>query len=697
MRDACFLRNGLDAVLVGPSGSLEEWPLPGGERGYWYKIDRYYPPEIPVLPVPHRRELIRGYRPSPGGPWYELAPLAYCTYRTDPPPLPSAQSFDPEDGVLHTRVQVGGALVQVVTFLHYALPLLVEHYEATEPIVIDFVIAPGVWAETSMEREPFLRPPVFADDGFRFRVGDRTISGWMVVDGPVEARGREGKCVGNCVRARSVTRFAAIVDSQEKATPKQVADAIRQGWRALLAHHRAFWREHTARGATVHLPDRILDRVFAYTRYQLKASQSRESGGLPVNALRSTWSSHLLWDMAFIHRALLLMGYLEEGERACAFLERTAEAARAAAAAEGAAGLKWEWEITHDGRPAYGVHRHLAGQIHNNAAYSTMLWSQCAAARDRALLRRFAPLLAGIAEYYLTGVLTAGRLRPVVGVGEMNVLLRREPATLAGAVRALRLGALAGRVLGRADLGARCLQAARALLTQLPDALRGGDPGLASVGVPAHQREARVVRDGPELNFGILVPIFPMEVIPAHSPQALDLVARFLAGAASPHGMPGSGIAARRPREAFPWAAGLTAAILARGGRADEAWRLLQGVGPAVNAFGGMAEHVDDIGGWNMQYFGTAQAVVCIAIAALLVLRRGAHWRLLPVPPPAWDGCGVRNLTDGGVAVSFVWARRGGFSEVRMRNLLPLRRRVRVTAGGETHRVTLAPFQEVAV
>jgi hypothetical protein len=38
----CFLGNGLDSVLIGPTGSMVA-DKAGKDRCYWYKSDRYYP------------------------------------------------------------------------------------------------------------------------------------------------------------------------------------------------------------------------------------------------------------------------------------------------------------------------------------------------------------------------------------------------------------------------------------------------------------------------------------------------------------------------------------------------------------------------------------------------------------------------------------------------------------------------------
>src|SRR3954471_19617747 len=76
----CFMGNGLDAVLIGPTGAMVPTRAQGNlDRCYWYKANRYYPEERAVV-VPGR--LPREGQPlhAPNAAWHELAPLARCWY-----------------------------------------------------------------------------------------------------------------------------------------------------------------------------------------------------------------------------------------------------------------------------------------------------------------------------------------------------------------------------------------------------------------------------------------------------------------------------------------------------------------------------------------------------------------------------------------------------------------------------------------
>ena len=79
--DHCFLGNGTDGVLIGYSGAMVPERVNTPEQSVWYKSDRYYPPERPIVPVPHRhyrKEVTR--LPDPTDSWYELAPLGRSWY-----------------------------------------------------------------------------------------------------------------------------------------------------------------------------------------------------------------------------------------------------------------------------------------------------------------------------------------------------------------------------------------------------------------------------------------------------------------------------------------------------------------------------------------------------------------------------------------------------------------------------------------
>jgi hypothetical protein len=692
----CFLGNGIDAVLIGHTGSMTPERVDGLERCYWYKSDCYYPSRIRLLPMPHRRISLPSYRPREEDPWYELAPLSRCWYevylpgtRGPRPFIASEQRFSAHDATLLTRATYEGVTVEVQTYLHACHPLLVERYRASRPVRWRFYLAPGVWQEDELEPLPFTSLTARAGPlpQFHYRLDDLEGIQAMVVRGPVAAWGFQGKAAWvDCVGQES-SRYVLVVDGKETREPRTADGLIalleEKDPEELYRAHAGTWARYWAEGATVEIPDPDLQRSYSFSLYQFKASQNPRSGGLPVNNLRATWSSHIFWDAMFVHLALVGAGHLPEGEAACAFLERTAAAAEEAARAYGAQGLKWEWELTHDGRPAYGALRHLTHQVHNNASYSQMLWHQIQFSGDRSLVDRYYPLLRGIAEFFLTGVVQeAGGevdLRPVVGVHEHASLVRREAATLAGCIRALQNAAAAARLLGRDLPFAQRCEAVAERLRPLLDQLFAGGVLRAHAGTD-------------EVNFGCLFPFFPMALYPPDDPRTLATARAYLSRNANPvHGLVGHGMGWRGPREGFPWAAGWLAAVLALAGEADTAWEVLLRTKVAMNAFGGMAEKVDDYGRWNMQYFNTAQAAVCIGIHSLLLQERGEVLAVLPRVPSEWDRCRFSGLMLGPLKVSAEWERGRGVTACQVRNAGPAETQRTVVVNNRAYEITLGP------
>lgn len=127
----CFLGNGLDAVLVGYTGSMVADRV-GVDRCVWYKSDRYYP-ETKLVQVAGRFPTDRPLEHAVGSGWYEIAPLGRTWYEViwHGQPLSvqaSQQRLVPQEGTLHSRVDYGPVQVEVTTLLHASRSLLVERY-----------------------------------------------------------------------------------------------------------------------------------------------------------------------------------------------------------------------------------------------------------------------------------------------------------------------------------------------------------------------------------------------------------------------------------------------------------------------------------------------------------------------------------------------------------------------------------------
>lgn len=680
----CFLGNGLDAVLIGYTGSMVPDKV-GVDRCVWYKADRYYP-EDKLVQVAGRFPMDRPLEHAPGSGWYEIAPLGRTWYEVfwQEQPLPvqaSAQRFVPQEGTLYSQVNYGPLRAEVTTFLHARHSVLIERYVFDREVEFRAWMGPGVWVEEGWDTDPFREVWMCPDapEG-RYDLGETRGFMRLEVEPAPLGFGTHGRDRWLTTRGRVITKYFAIVDDRQGALDISALNrAIAQGYDRLRQEHVAFWRAYFA-ASSISIPDAGFQRFYEASHYHFKAMQNRASGGLPVNNLRRTWSSHVFWDSYFIQRAMLEANHRAEALEACRFLQRTIEHARRHAQEEfGCEGLKWDWEITHDGRKAYGTLLHMKDQVHNNASYANEIWQYYEFTQDRAMLEEFYPLLEGIAHFFLARVVekTARgyEIRPVVGVHESPIRVRNEGITLAGTIAILQHVARAADVLGRAsDFSRRCAKVASAL-SQTLQWLYNGRYFASAEGTDT-------------LNMSSLAPIYPMRVVDYHDPRSLST-----ARAYRQHYVDRLRSHGGDKQVGFPWAAGVLATVLARQGDGDGAWDIIQSTRPTISSFGGMTEVMED-GQWNMQYFGTAQGAVCTAIHNLLLQGEGDEICLFPALPPGWKRAEFQDLLAAGCGVSASFDRRLGCGEAVVRNVSPFLLSRSLRYGEERFTVTLAPAEE---
>ncbi len=637
----CFLGNGLDAVLVGPTGSMVADKV-GVDRCNWYKSDRYYP-EDRLIQVAGRWPEGQPLEHAEGSGWYEAAPLGRTWYQVLDHGQPlellaSEQHFVPQEGTLYTRLDYGAVKGEAVTWLHAHTSLLVEQYTFDHPVEFRAWMGPGVWIEEGWDTNPFYAVEMDQDAARgRYDLGETHGMFLLRLDGAGAALGRAGLDRSLTVRARQITKYFAIIDDRQGLLDlAPIDEQIAQGYDALRAEHLAFWQGYFA-ASRIEIPDAQFQFFYDASMYHLKAMQNRVSGGLPVNNLRRTWSSHIFWDSYFLQRALLEANHRDEALEGCRFFQRTLDHARRHAREEfGCDGLKWDWEITHDGRKAYGALLHQKFQIHNNASYANQIWGYYLYTQDAALLREFYPILEGLAQFYLNCIVEDSErglgIGYQVGVHESPTKVRNDGTNLAGTIAILRHCADAARLLGQeTDFTRRCAETAERLMVPMEGLYNG--------------RYFQASEDEDKLNMSSIAPIYPMQVIPARDPRALSTIEAFTGhyrGRMMGHG--GS-------ERGFPWAAGILATITARQGDRDLAWTILDGARPTICTFGGMTEVMEDHR-WNMQYFGTAQSAVCTALHNLLLQTHDDVIDVFPALPSGWTTAAFERLLAAGLTIS---------------------------------------------
>jgi len=413
----CLLGNGIDAVLIGPTGAMTQERAQGWlDRCYWYKSDRYYPEDRLAHASYRRAPANNPLERAPESGWYELAPLGRAWYevrwagqRLDV--RSSQQRFVPQEGMLYSEVDYGVARARVTTFLHATRPLLVVHAEFDLPgeyrqlpqqVAFRALLAPGPWIEEYDDTDPFVRVKVDKSRRFRYDLGECKGYLALALDPAPACSGYDGQTVWGEGSGKTFTACFVIADDHDGPLDKDVLDdAAALGYEGLRREHLACWRDYFAR-SSISIPDPQFQYLYDTSMYHFKAMQNPVSGGLPVNNLRLTWSSHVFWDAYFIQRALLVANHLHEARQGARFFQHTLDHARRHAREEfNSPGLKWDWEITHDGRKAYGTWLHQKEQVHNNGSYANMIWSVYEFTADREFLADYTPILRGLAEFFL--------------------------------------------------------------------------------------------------------------------------------------------------------------------------------------------------------------------------------------------------------------------------------------------------------
>ncbi|HWE61962.1 MAG TPA: hypothetical protein VHB98_09635 [Chloroflexota bacterium] len=701
-----FLGNGIDAVLLGPSGAMTAEPAHDLDRCYWYKADTYYADARRFAPGDDPTTFLDA---PPGGTNFQLAPLGRAWFEVldaGHRPLPllrSTQQFSPSAGLLTTQAIYEGVTLTVQTTLAVILPALLFDLSADRDLTLRAYAAPGLWPDDAEQVEPATAclPLAGTVPGWRYQVGAHTCNlrlvpvsgchdaGTGAQDAWLRLTGRRLRwwAVLECSRypdeRGSWQRLPLLAPAQSMhpgvAIPRSTAPVGEQA-RVMPADATAAAGPTSANapadpavGPQVELPDEDYQRLHAFSMYMFRAMQHRYSGGLPVNNLRRTFNSHVFWDGAFVQRALLEAGQVAPAREAWRFLARTREAAAANARDTfDAPGLHWDWETTHQGERAYIPWLQQRFQVHNTPLLAHMIMADYRATRDLAVLEEGYPLLAGAATFLLHAVLVeeAGRLvtRPLVGSHEAAQPVVNDGATVAASLRLLLDVALAARLLGRYDgFARRCAVAAHQLRGTLASLFNG--------------RYFQASRDQDRLNTSSLAPIYPAGVIAPADPRAMSTVAAYQRR--YPNRMAGHG----NNEQGFPWSAGILARLLAFQGRVDAAWQQLDLARTALCVQGGCAEYVDAQGRWNNQYFSTAQAALCSALHALLLQAHGAELRLFPALPAHWQRCGFRDFLVDGVRLDARYDR--GAAEVVVRNACARPRRIRLRFGAHVQLLTL--------
>jgi hypothetical protein len=676
----CFLGNGTDAVLVGYTGSMVPDKV-SVDRCNWYKSDRYYPEKNLVM-VAGRYPMDKKLQHAEGSGWYDAAPLGrtwYYLFDGDKRLELQAteQQFVPQDGTLYSKVDYGTVRGEVVTWMHATRSILIERYTFDREVDFEAWIGPGVWVEEGWDTNPFNSVEMDAKlpEG-RYDLGETQGIMALRVEPQPTSYGQSGNDRSVRTRGKTITKYFTITDNRQGPLTTEALDkAVAKGYDALRQEHVAFWKQYFS-ASNISIPDEQFQHFYDASMYLFKAMQSRVSGGLPVNNLRRTWSSHVFWDSYFIHRAILEANHIDEALEGCRFFQRTLDHAKRHAREEfGCDGLKWDWEITHDGRKAYGTLLHMKFQVHNNGSYANEIAGYFDYTQDKAYLEEFYPILRGLAVFFMNCIVEKSEEKGyeigfLVGVHESPVKVRNDGINLAGTIAILRHCARAAKVLGKEDeFTAQCTEVADALMKTM-DGLYNGSFFRAS-------------ESEDKINMSSITPIYPMGVIPSKDPRAISTAETYMGK------YDGQLVGfSHTNNSGSPWTAGVLGAVLAWQQKGDHVWRVLDAARPTLCNFGGATEVMEN-GEWNMMYFGTAQGAMCIALHQMLLQTHGDGIDIFPALPASWPRASFENLLVNGFTVTASWTPQEVEWTVHNRSNVALTRDVRYGDHAET--VTLQP------
>lgn len=680
----CFLGNGTDAVLVGYTGSMVPDKV-SVDRCNWYKSDRYYPEKNLVM-VAGRFPIDKKLEHAEGSGWYDAAPLGrtwYYLFDGDNRLELQAteQQFVPQDGTLYSKVDYGTVKGEVVTWMHATRSILIERYTFDKEVDFEAWIGPGVWVEEGWDTNPFNSVEMDAKlpEG-HYDLGETQGIMALRVEPQPTAYGQSGDDRSARTRGKTITKYFTITDNRQgPLTTEALDEAVAKGYDALRQEHVDFWKQYFS-ASNINIPDEQFQHFYDASMYLFKAMQSRVSGGLPVNNLRRTWSSHVFWDSYFIHRAILEANHVDEALEGCRFFQRTLDHAERHAREEfGCDGLKWDWEITHDGRKAYGTLLHMKFQVHNNGSYANEIAGYYDYTQDNAYLEEFYPILRGLAVFFMNCIVEKSEEKGyeigfLVGVHESPVKVRNDGINLAGTIAILRHCARAAKVLGKEDeFTAQCTEVADALMKTM-DGLYNGSFFKAS-------------ESEDKINMSSITPIYPMGVIASKDPRAISTAEVYM----GKYDGQLVGFSHLNTNSGSPWTAGVLGAVLAWQQKGDLVWRVLDAARPTLCNFGGATEVMEN-GEWNMMYFGTAQGAMCIALHQMLLQTHGDEIDIFPAIPASWPRASFENLLVNGFTVTASWTPQAVEWTVHNRSNVALTRDVRYGDHAET--VTLQPGED---
>ncbi|MBI2438461.1 MAG: hypothetical protein HYV36_06590 [Lentisphaerae bacterium] len=706
-----ILANGTDAIMVDPVGSTDSiycphysWPLPDKASLGWFKTDR------------------KNFQSDTdyGGSLCLAHPTTLLFIGPEEiMPVKMEQVFDPQTATITTRFSqfshrdAGQVSLKVTTFLTDE-HILIERYEVLEapatPFHIEFCIRPPRNAGTCENDPPLAAQGIeywAARDqrmlGFSYEIcGYRGVCAtWydlsaglspIALSAPVvskvepvegaKAEARDRLRTPALAAGTVVTRYTAVLDSEDTPDPKQalaalIAQTQAKGYAQTRAAHVRSWQTYNDQ-AQVRLPASDLQYLYDTSLYVLNSVFNRATGFMPMGILPYHWQNCMFWDSWFCSMAWLGCNRGENARRISEFWIGKLEEARDLARPLGVSGARFGWTSN---RRFFTRDAPRVIQFHNNGDTFIQMAQVWQAGGDAEFLLKAYPAMEDALRFMIEKLArTDGHTAALAACAgpDESVLDQKstDTWTCAGIVKSIDYYLQASEKIGRAPYRPD-LPKLRALLW---DAL---NRNVDERGVLQSFQGGRVPHWGSLIFF-----LFPDHPARTKTMAAISKYDGELDGYNS------MGLN-RYPARVFTWAENWAIRILAEGGDA-RAWERLRKNAKFTNCYGGIPERIFCHGELFIDWFLTAHAAYLWAMHGLLLQREGENLRVLMTLPPDWKTISFENLTTAdGLRVSAL-LKEGRLERLEIVNDHTETRMVQLSApGGLERRLTLNPGQTV--
>lgn len=573
----------------------------------------------------------------------------------------SKQDFDPETGILHTRLCCSESIFDIETLiLDSTLLRKVVVRSAAPGLKIAFTLNDRRLWGIGPSFEPSQPWDYFIDDaysGFRYsHHPDQTMVdfgelpsfqgmglqlAWdhhgaflSGVDNFVCHHFLHGKSCANVAKGigKGDTLYCATVlldnhsqqgKAYEQAVYQRLDEVRKKGYEAIAEEIAQTWKHYQSR-SRITLPGQdIANYTFQFSKYTLKSSQ-HHGGSLPCSANYHVLGSAAYWDTWGPTSSFARLNHVEEALKIGRFWVSTLPQARKQAEALEAPGARIPW--TSLPAPNNGLcTRFPQVQYHNIGVAMEMCWDAWQYSCSRDFLEAFYPLVEACVSFQQAWLVQKDwSLRKVGSLDENPHLRKNDSWTLATVIRSAEIFIAVCQALGR----------------EPPEAARSIAPLRATLQKNFHKNSLLAYPSARKQSLGAVI---PYRLLPdmEHFDNSWDA---YTQDSMEAEGL-GFGPYTHARGRIFPWIQAKAAATRTRM-RRPGVWKdWLEPMLNYVDQWGGFPEvwrHNRDI---SMPYYLGAHGFYLTALAELIADRKADQIDILWDLPEAWHSLHFNNIT----------------------------------------------------